>query len=107
MKTILFVLAVTLLVVAGVSASGQSTGSSRSDADSRFMPVEDIKPGMKGIARTVFAGSQPEEFGIEVLGVLPGYPAPRQSAIIIKLSGANAERTGVFAGMSGSPVFID
>ena len=36
-----------------------------------------------------------------------GEPAPRQSAIIARLSGANVDRTGVFAGMSGSPVFID
>jgi len=62
---------------------------------------------MKGTARTVFSGTQAEDFGVEVLGVLPGFPGPRQSAIIAKLTGANAERTGVFAGMSGSPVYID
>ena len=38
---------------------------------------------------------------------MPGYPQPRQSAIIVRLSGANVERTGVFGGMSGSPVYID
>lgn len=75
--------------------------------DPRFFALEDLRPGMKGIARTVFSGTEPEEFGVEILGVLPGYPAPRQNAIIARLSGANAERTGVFAGMSGSPVFID
>ena len=62
---------------------------------------------MKGTARTVFSGSDTEEFNVEVLGVLPGFPGPRQSAIIAKLSGANVEKTGVFAGMSGSPVYID
>src|SRR5690242_14955645 len=72
-----------------------------------IFPLEDLRPGMKGTARTVFSGTEPEDFGVEVLGVLPGFPGPRQSAIIAKLSGANAERTGVFAGMSGSPVFID
>ncbi|MEJ7617443.1 MAG: hypothetical protein WKF30_10900, partial [Pyrinomonadaceae bacterium] len=41
------------------------------------------------------------------LGVLPGFPAPRQSAIIARLTGANVERSGVFGGMSGSPVYID
>ncbi len=76
-------------------------------ANSAFYPVEDLRPGMKGIARTVFAGAEPEEFGVEILGVLPGFPAPRQSAIIARLSGVNAEKTGVFAGMSGSPVYID
>jgi hypothetical protein len=70
-------------------------------------PLEDIKPGMKGTARTVFSGSDTQEFGVEILGVLPGFPGPRQSAIIGKLTGSNVEKTGVFAGMSGSPVYID
>jgi hypothetical protein len=69
--------------------------------------VEDLRPGMKGVARTVFSGSDTQEFGVEILGVLPGFPGPRQSAIIAKLSGSNVDRTGVFAGMSGSPVYID
>ena len=62
---------------------------------------------MKGVARTVFSGSDTQEFGVEILGVLPGFPGPRQSAIIAKLSGPLVDRTGVFAGMSGSPVYID
>lgn len=72
-----------------------------------LMPLEEVRPGMKGVGRTVFRGSQVEEFGVEVLGVVPGMPGPRQSAIIARLFGANVERTGVFAGMSGSPVFIN
>jgi hypothetical protein len=72
-----------------------------------LMPVEEVKAGMKGVARTVFAGAEAEEFGVEVLGVIPGFPNPKQSAIIARLSGAKVERTGVFAGMSGSPVYID
>ena len=69
--------------------------------------LEDLRPGMKGVARTVFSGSDTQEFGVEILGVLPGFPGPRQSAIIARLSGSNVDRTGVFAGMSGSPVYID
>jgi hypothetical protein len=72
-----------------------------------LFPLEDLRPGMKGTARTVFSGSETEEFGVEILGVLPGFPGPRQSAIIARLTGANVEKTGVFAGMSGSPVYID
>ena len=72
-----------------------------------LFPVEDLKPGMTGVARTVFVGSQPEEFGIEIIGVLPGFTGPRQSTIIARLSGSNVDKTGVFAGMSGSPVFIN
>src|SRR6185503_13767383 len=69
--------------------------------------VEDLRPGMKGVARTVFSGSEPEGFELEILGVLDGFTGPRQSTIIARLSGTNVARTGVFAGMSGSPVFID
>jgi hypothetical protein len=90
----------------GVSAQKSST-SVGNQPDARLFPLEDVKPGMKGVARTVFSGSEAEEFGVEILGVLPGFPGPRQSAIIARLSGANAERTGVFGGMSGSPVYID
>src|SRR5829696_7065609 len=72
-----------------------------------LFPLEDLRPGMKGTARTVFTGSETQEFNVEILGVLPGFPGPRQSAIIAKLSGSNVEKTGVFAGMSGSPVYID
>src|SRR4051812_24377332 len=72
-----------------------------------LFPLEDLRPGMKGTARTVFSGSETQEFGVEILGILPGFPSARQSAIIARLSGSNVEKTGVFAGMSGSPVYID
>jgi hypothetical protein len=75
--------------------------------DPRLFALEDLRPGMKGVSRSVFSGTEPQEFGVEILGVLPGFPGPRQSAIIARLSGANVEKTGVFAGMSGSPVYID
>ena len=78
-----------------------------SSPDPRLFPLEDLRPGMKGTSWTVFSGTEPEEFGVEILGVLPGYPAPRQTAILARLSGKNVDRTGVFAGMSGSPVYID
>ena len=68
--------------------------------------LSEVKEGAWGIARTVFRGSEPEEFNVEILGVVPGAIGPHQDLIIGKLSGANAERTFVFAGMSGSPVYI-
>src|SRR6266576_763328 len=88
-----------------VSAQKPVTGTNAKD--SRLFALEDLRPGMKGVSRTVFSGTEPEEFGVEILGVLPGFPGPRQSAIIARLSGANVEKTGVFAGLSGSPVYID
>ena len=99
-------IAVVIAVIGGVAAA-QEPAPVATSRDSRLFPLEDLRPGMKGTARTVFAGTEPQEFGVEILGVLPGFPGPRQSAIIAKLTGANVEKTGVFAGMSGSPVYID
>ena len=108
MKRFLQVLlvAVTIAVLSGLAVA-QKAAVGASPKDARLFALEDLRPGMKGTARTVFSGTEPEEFGVEILGVLPGFPAPRQSAIIARLTGANVEKTGVFAGMSGSPVYID
>jgi SpoIVB peptidase S55 len=94
------------LSLSTVSAQKAAVSASAAGGPQLF-PVEEIKPGMKGVGRTVFSGTEPEEFGVEILGVLPGFPAPRQSAIIARLTGPLTERTGVFGGMSGSPVYID
>src|SRR5207244_9398179 len=88
-------------------ASGQIKTAAKVSAETVLFPLEEVAPGMKGVARTVFAGSVPQEFTLEILGVLPGFTGPRQSTILAKLSGPGVDRTGVFAGMSGSPVFID
>jgi hypothetical protein len=100
---VLFVLFLTLGVTGFAQQKSPEAGARKTD----FFPLEDVRPGQKGVARTVFSGSEPQEFGVEVLGVLPGFPAPRQSVIIARLSGAQVDRTSVFAGMSGSPVYID
>ncbi len=61
---------------------------------------------MRGVGRTVFSGSQVEEFQVEILGVLENV-GPRQSIILARLSGGPLEKTGVLAGMSGSPVYLE
>ena len=103
---IILVLAVFAVAQKPVTPAKPSASSTVPGAPALF-PLEDLRPGMKGVAHTVFSGSEAQEFGVEILGVLPGFPGPRQSAIIAKLSGSNVDRTGVFAGMSGSPVYID
>jgi hypothetical protein len=73
----------------------------------KFFPISEVKEGLRGTARTVFKGTVPTEFNVEILGVLTGGIGPKQDMIIGRLSGGEADRTFVFAGMSGSPVYID
>ncbi len=70
-----------------------------------FLPLSEVKPGQRGIGRTVFAGSKIEEFQVEILGVLDNV-GPRQSIILGRLSGGPLAHSGVMQGMSGSPVYI-
>jgi hypothetical protein len=71
------------------------------------MPVSEIKAGMKGVAWTVFEGTQPEPMDLTVLGVLKNSNGPKGDMILVRLQGTKPEYTGVVAGMSGSPVYID
>jgi len=71
------------------------------------IPVEQIHPGMHGVAYTVFEGVKPEPMDLEVLGVLRNVNGPKGNIILIRLHGPKVEYTGVVAGMSGSPVYID
>ena len=73
----------------------------------RFMPVSEIHPGMRGVAYTVFEGTQPEPMEVEILGVLKNVTGPKGDIILARLHGSKVEYTGVVAGMSGSPVYID
>jgi SpoIVB peptidase S55 len=75
-------------------------------ARAEFLPLAEVRPGMKGVGRTVFSGQQIEEFQVEVLGVLKNI-GPKQSIILARLSGGQLAKTGVMAGMSGSPVYVD
>src|SRR6266853_2437772 len=74
---------------------------------SETLPVDQVRPGMQGYAYTIFAGDQVERFDLEVIGVMPNFLGPQQSIILVQLKGTKVERTGVVAGMSGSPVYLD
>src|SRR6201993_909545 len=71
------------------------------------IPVDQVQPGMQGYAYTIFAGDQVEKFDLEVIGVMPNFLGPKQSIILVQLKGPKVERTGVVAGMSGSPVYLE
>jgi SpoIVB peptidase S55 len=72
-----------------------------------FFPIDDVRPGLVGIGRTVFAGETIEEFRVNIIGVLRNVLGPRRDLILAKLEGGPLATTGVIQGMSGSPVYID
>jgi hypothetical protein len=92
-------IAVLLLVVSGLVAG--------LPAQSKTFPVSELKPGMVATGRTVFQGDQLEEFKAHILGVLHNSIGPRRDLILARLEGGPLANTGVIAGMSGSPVYID
>src|SRR6202165_4348927 len=69
--------------------------------------VDHIHAGMRGVAYTVFQGIKPESMDVEVLGVLRNVNGPKGDIILVRLHGEKVEYTGVVAGMSGSPVYLD
>src|SRR5262249_44125762 len=71
-----------------------------------YWNVDDVRLGMKGQGRTVMHGTKIEPFDAEVLGVLKN-TSPGRDMVLCRLSGLNLDKTGVIAGMSGSPVYIE
>jgi hypothetical protein len=71
------------------------------------IPVSQIHAGMHGVAYTVFEGVKPESMDVEVLGILHNVNGPKGDIILVRLHGKKVEYTGVVAGMSGSPVYLD
>jgi hypothetical protein len=76
-------------------------------AQSRLFPLDELKPGMIGVGRTVFEGNRLDEFKVQVLGVLRNVIGPKRDLILARLDGGPLANAGVIAGMSGSPVYID
>ncbi len=68
-------------------------------------PIDSVRAGMVGIGLSVFEGTRIDTFGVSILGVLKGY-RPGSTLILARAEGAYLERTGIIAGMSGSPVYI-
>jgi hypothetical protein len=95
-------LALLVLAAVGANTGGRAAEGRRTS----FLAPSEIRPGMRGIARTVFAGSESQEFAVELLGVVSG-TRPKGDLILFRALGDTLARTGVVAGMSGSPVYVD
>jgi hypothetical protein len=89
-----------------VAATGAAMPPS-APAETRVFPLSEVKRGLRGVAYTVFEGVTPEPMEVEILGVLRDSLGPGQDMILARLHGTKPEYTGVVAGMSGSPVYID
>jgi hypothetical protein len=75
--------------------------------DAPIIPLDELKPGQQGEVWTVFQGSQPESFTVEVTGVLRNALGPGKSLIVCQLTDPRVQKMGAVAGMSGSPLYID
>ena len=89
------------VVAVGTLVAGQTPSAPT------FLRSADIRPGMVGVGRTVFAGETIEDFKVNIIGVLHNVIGPGRDLILAKLEGGPLATTGVIAGMSGSPVFVD
>jgi hypothetical protein len=102
MKTTRLVTALSAIIL-----SAAVLGLPSLQADTPQMPITDIRPGMVGVGRTVFSGTQVEEFRAHILGVIENVIGTQRNLILARLEGGPLATTGVIAGMSGSPVYID
>jgi SpoIVB peptidase S55 len=93
--------------IAAAAAVLMAASALRAQGQTQFFPLQDVRPGLQGVGRTIFQGNKVQEFQVEFLGVLKNFLAPKHSVILARLSGGPLAETGVIAGMSGSPVYVD
>lgn len=95
-----------LAVVAGLLAMTVTTAFAGEPDPATYWDVKDVRPGMKGVGKTVMVGTTLEEFEAEVLGVMRDV-SPGRDMILCRLSGCDLEHAGIIQGMSGSPIYVD
>jgi hypothetical protein len=71
------------------------------------LPLDALRPGMKGEVWTVFQGTAPESFSVQVTGIVRNALGPGKSMIICELIDPRVQSMGATAGMSGSPLYVD
>ncbi|HPD15608.1 MAG TPA: SpoIVB peptidase S55 domain-containing protein [Planctomycetota bacterium] len=92
--------AVLLLGVLWIALAAQAGG-----LPAQYLAANEIRRGMTGYGLSVFQGTRIERFDVEVIGVLRN-AMPKQDIVICRMSGAGLEKTGIIAGMSGSPIYL-
>jgi len=94
------------LAVGLLAGLGLTIPTARGDAKPKTISVDEIKDGMKGYGLTVFKGTEPERFDVEVVGVLRNF-RPSQELILVKTPHPRLNVTKNVRGMSGSPIYLD
>jgi hypothetical protein len=90
-----------------VTLAALARAVSAQPADAPTIPLDELKPGQQGVVWTVFRGTQPEPFNVEVTGILRNALGPGKSLIVCQLTDPRVQNMGAVAGMSGSPLYID
>src|ERR1700691_2764962 len=107
MKKPVFALSVAIVCLSFPFLAFAQAAPAQTTQNPQIIPVSQIHAGMRGVAYTVFEGVKPEAMEVEVLGVLHNVNGPKGDIILVRLHGQKVEYTGVVAGMSGSPVYLD
>lgn len=71
-----------------------------------LVSLDELTPGMKGEVWTVFQGTKPEPFEVQVTGVVRNALGPGKSLILCQLTDERVQKMGAVAGMSGSPLYV-
>src|SRR5699024_7843230 len=88
-----------LLGAATLAAAGEPSKAT-------YWDVNDVRPGLKGVGKTVMVGTRLDEFGAESLGVMRPVP-PGGHMLLVRLTRCNLEHAGIIQGLSGSPIYSD
>ncbi len=94
-----------LCTLSGLFVLAWGSAWAQSEPVSEIFRLDEVEAGQTGFGLSVFRGTEPEKFDVEVLGVWRN-TSPDTSFILARLYGQGLEESGVVAGMSGSPVYI-
>jgi hypothetical protein len=95
-----------VLLLAGLAGAAPTLAAAPKRTIPSTFPVDSVRAGMVGVGLSVFEGTRIDSFPITILGVIKGQ-RPGATIILARAQGAYLERTGIIAGMSGSPVYIN
>ncbi len=97
----------TLLLVSALATLATNSSQAAPSGDATPLPLQDLRAGQHGEVWTVFRGTTPEPFTVEVTGVIRNALGPGKSLIVCELTDPRVQNMGAVAGMSGSPLYIE